>query len=60
LTLADQLRAEGRRVAVDYGVLKGTALDAYARRWQFSEVVRLGGRASKRVQPPAKRQTKRR
>jgi ATP phosphoribosyltransferase regulatory subunit len=59
LTLADELRAEGRRVAVDYGVLKGAALDAYARRWQFSEVVRLGGRASKRAQSPAQRQPKR-
>jgi ATP phosphoribosyltransferase regulatory subunit len=59
LALADQLRAEGRRVAVDYGVLKGAALDAYARRWQFSEVVRLGGRANKRVHAPAQRQTKR-
>jgi ATP phosphoribosyltransferase regulatory subunit len=56
---ADQLRAQGRRAAVDYGGLKGAALDAYARRWQFSEVVRLGARraATSRVatrQPKAR------
>jgi ATP phosphoribosyltransferase regulatory subunit len=56
---ADQLRAQGRRAAVDYGGLAGSALDAYARRWQFSEVVRLGGRraATSRVasrQPKAR------
>jgi ATP phosphoribosyltransferase regulatory subunit len=41
---ADQLRAQGRRAAVDYGGLEGAALDAYARRWHFSEVIRLGAR----------------
>jgi ATP phosphoribosyltransferase regulatory subunit len=41
---ADQLRAQGRRAAVEYGGLRGAALDEYARRWQFSEVVRLGAR----------------
>jgi ATP phosphoribosyltransferase regulatory subunit len=60
LKLADELRAEGRRVAVDYGVLEGAALDAYARRWQFSEVVRLGGRAGKLGSSPGKRQPKQR
>jgi ATP phosphoribosyltransferase regulatory subunit len=58
LRLADELRAEGRRVAVDYGVLEGAALDAYALRWQFSEVVRLGGRAARSGSAPAKRQPK--
>jgi ATP phosphoribosyltransferase regulatory subunit len=42
LPLAARLRAEGRRVAIDYGALAGAALDAYARRWEFSEVVRVG------------------
>jgi ATP phosphoribosyltransferase regulatory subunit len=57
LRLADELRAEGRRVAVDYGALTGPALDAYAQRWQFSEVVRLEGRAAAvavRKKAPAK------
>jgi len=60
LRLCDELRAEGRRAAVDYGVLKGAALDAYARRWQFSEVVRLGSRPAKRASGSAKRQPKKR
>jgi ATP phosphoribosyltransferase regulatory subunit len=59
LRLAEELRGEGRRAAVDYGVLKGSALDAYARRWQFSEVVRLGSRPT-RASAPAKRQPKKR
>jgi ATP phosphoribosyltransferase regulatory subunit len=60
MRLCDELRAEGRRAAVDYGVLKGAALDAYARRWQFSEVVRLGSRPAKRASGSAKRQPKNR
>jgi len=61
LRLAAELRAEGRRAAVDYGALKGPALDAYARRWQFSEVVRLGSRpAAARASKPAQRKPKRR
>ena len=61
LRLAEELRGEGRRAAVDYGVLKGAALDAYARRWQFSEVVRLNGRATgQRASKPAQRQPKKR
>jgi ATP phosphoribosyltransferase regulatory subunit len=60
LRLAEELRAEGRRVAVDYGALADGALDAYAQRWQFSEVVRLGGRpANKRAKAPAKAAAKR-
>jgi ATP phosphoribosyltransferase regulatory subunit len=56
---ADLLRSQGRRAAVDYGGLEGAALDAYARRWQFKEVVRLGARrpAASRVatrQPKAR------
>jgi ATP phosphoribosyltransferase regulatory subunit len=60
MQLCDELRAEGRRAAVDYGVLKGAALDAYARRWQFSEVVRLGSRPAKRASKPARSQPKKR
>jgi ATP phosphoribosyltransferase regulatory subunit len=55
--VADQLRAEGRRAAVDYGGLRGAALDAYAKRWQFAEVVRLGAARASRVatrQPKAR------
>ena len=60
LRLAEELRGEGRRAAVDYGVLKGAALDAYARRWEFSEVVRLNGRSAQRASGPAQRQPKKR
>jgi ATP phosphoribosyltransferase regulatory subunit len=60
LRLAEELRGEGRRAAVDYGVLSGSALDAYARRWQFSEVVRLGGRPAASAAKPAQRKPKKR
>jgi len=53
--LADELRAEGRRAAVDYGGLQGAALDAYARRWQFQEVVRLRGARSAPATPALSR-----
>jgi ATP phosphoribosyltransferase regulatory subunit len=46
--LADELRAQGKRAAVDHGGLRGEALDAYARRWQFSQVVRLGASSAGR------------
>jgi ATP phosphoribosyltransferase regulatory subunit len=59
LRLAEELREEGRRAAVDYGALRGAALDAYARRWEFSEVVRLGSRAQP-ADGPAPRQPKQR
>jgi len=41
LHLADELRAAGRRAAVDLVGLSGDALSAYARRWGFSDIVRL-------------------
>jgi ATP phosphoribosyltransferase regulatory subunit len=41
LKLADQLRAEGKRVAVDLVGLSGDALVAYARRWSFSEIIQV-------------------
>jgi ATP phosphoribosyltransferase regulatory subunit len=41
LRLADELRAAGKRVAVDLVGLSPGALDSYARRWGFSEVVRV-------------------
>ncbi len=49
LRLADQLRAQGKRVAVDLVGLSGEALDAYARRWGFSDIIRTTeGRRSPR------------
>ena len=48
LKLAEELRAGGKRVAVDLVGLTGDALDAYARRWGFSDIVRVkAGRARK-------------
>ena len=41
LRLAEQLRAEGKRVAVDLVGLSGDALVAYARRWSFSDIIRV-------------------
>jgi len=41
---ADELRAAGKRVAVDLVGLSPGALDSYARRWGFSEVVRVKSR----------------
>jgi ATP phosphoribosyltransferase regulatory subunit len=41
---ADELRAAGKRVAVDLVGLSPGALDSYARRWGFSEVVRVKNR----------------
>jgi ATP phosphoribosyltransferase regulatory subunit len=38
---ADELRSGGRRVAVDLVGLPPGALEAYARRWGFSEVIRV-------------------
>jgi ATP phosphoribosyltransferase regulatory subunit len=58
LALADQLRTEGRRVAVDYGALQGQALDAYAQRWEFSEVVRLSGRPAKAPRESARKRVR--
>jgi ATP phosphoribosyltransferase regulatory subunit len=40
---AVSVRKLGRRAAVVDGELEGDALEAYARRWLFSEVRRLGG-----------------
>jgi ATP phosphoribosyltransferase regulatory subunit HisZ len=40
---AVSVRKLGRRAAVVDGQLAGDALEAYARRWLFSEVRRLGG-----------------
>lgn len=47
LRLVDELRAKGRRAAADYGVLGGRDLDAYAERWDFSEVIRPENRVSR-------------
>jgi ATP phosphoribosyltransferase regulatory subunit len=41
LQLADELRAAGKRAAVDLVGLAGDALQAYARRWGFSDIIRL-------------------
>jgi ATP phosphoribosyltransferase regulatory subunit len=41
LHLADELRAAGKRAAVDLVGLSGDALAAYARRWGFSDIIRL-------------------
>jgi ATP phosphoribosyltransferase regulatory subunit len=42
---ADELRRRGKRAVADLSGLTGAALDAYARRWGFTEVVRAGARA---------------
>jgi len=46
--LAAELRGEGKRAAVAFDGLGGDALDAYARRWGFSHVVRVDGRGTTR------------
>jgi ATP phosphoribosyltransferase regulatory subunit len=38
--LADELRGKGERAVAELAGLRGAALDAYARRWGFSRVVR--------------------
>lgn len=43
--LAEELRRQGRRAAVDHGALRGEELEAYARRWRFAEIVRVGAAA---------------
>jgi ATP phosphoribosyltransferase regulatory subunit len=49
LAAADALRRGGRRATVDFAGLEGEALEAYARRWRFAEVRRVGdGARSKR------------
>jgi ATP phosphoribosyltransferase regulatory subunit len=40
--VADELRNAGKRAVAELSGLKGAALEAYARRWGFSEVVRAG------------------
>jgi ATP phosphoribosyltransferase regulatory subunit len=42
LVAAQSLRRDGRRAAVDHAGLAGEALLAYARRWHFAEVKKLG------------------
>jgi ATP phosphoribosyltransferase regulatory subunit len=41
LQLADELRGGGKRAAVDLVGLTGDALVAYARRWGFSDIIRV-------------------
>jgi ATP phosphoribosyltransferase regulatory subunit len=41
LRLADQLHGEGKRAAVDLVGLSGEALADYARRWGFSDIIRV-------------------
>jgi ATP phosphoribosyltransferase regulatory subunit len=53
LALADTLRRAGRRAATDFGGLSGNGLAAYARRWRFSEVRRVG-QGTARVEADAK------
>jgi len=48
LHLADELRAAGKRAAVDLVGLSGDALAAYARRWGFSDIIRLKESRSRR------------
>jgi ATP phosphoribosyltransferase regulatory subunit len=38
--LADELRGKGQRAVAELGGLRGAALDAYARRWGYTRVVR--------------------
>jgi ATP phosphoribosyltransferase regulatory subunit len=40
--VADELRRAGKRAVAELSGLKGAALDAYARRWGYSEVVSAG------------------
>jgi ATP phosphoribosyltransferase regulatory subunit len=42
---ADELRQGGGRAVVELAGLRGGALDAYARRWGFTEIVHVGARA---------------
>jgi ATP phosphoribosyltransferase regulatory subunit len=42
---ADELRRRGKRAVAELSGLAGDALDAYARRWGFTEVVRARARA---------------
>jgi ATP phosphoribosyltransferase regulatory subunit len=49
--LAVAMRRDGRRAAVDSVGLSGDALDAYARRWGFSQVVRVDGRNGRKGAP---------
>jgi ATP phosphoribosyltransferase regulatory subunit len=52
---ADELRRGGKRAVADLAGLRGAELEAYARRWGFGEIVRVGereavpGAAAKRV-----------
>jgi hypothetical protein len=64
LPIAEKLRGQGRRAAVVHDGLRGAELDAYARRWHFTEVVRAGARGPTRglwpsVARPARGRVKR-
>jgi ATP phosphoribosyltransferase regulatory subunit len=48
LRIADELRAEGKRAAVDLVGLSGDALADYARRWGFTEIIRVKDRRARR------------
>jgi ATP phosphoribosyltransferase regulatory subunit len=41
MKVADQLRGAGKRAIAELSGLEGAALAAYARRWGYSEVVRV-------------------
>jgi ATP phosphoribosyltransferase regulatory subunit len=59
LLAAQALRRNGRRAAVDHAGLGGEALLAYARRWHFEEVKKLGtgrGRAGRAGSTKIRRQ----
>jgi ATP phosphoribosyltransferase regulatory subunit len=43
---AEELRHAGQRAVVELVGLRGAELDAYARRWGFTEIVRAGERAA--------------
>jgi ATP phosphoribosyltransferase regulatory subunit len=41
---ADELRRRGQRAVAELAGLRGAALEAYARRWGFTEILRAGAR----------------
>jgi ATP phosphoribosyltransferase regulatory subunit len=47
LRLADELRGAGKRAAVDLVGLRGEDLAAYARRWGFSDIMRVKDRGTR-------------
>jgi ATP phosphoribosyltransferase regulatory subunit len=45
IAAADELRRRGKRAVVELGGLRGAALEDYARRWGFTEIMRVDARA---------------